>query len=182
MTPSTSFLVRIILLCTLSIHSQEVKSKAVSPEHVKRFFKVSENLFRSSQPSKKGFIELEKKGIQTVINLRRLKDDKRKARHTNLILEHIRLKTKEINENDIFEVLKAIQKAKKPILIHCWHGSDRTGVVTAAYRVIYENWTKEQAIEEFRQAKFGYHEKWYPNLLTLISNLNVQKIRTDLKL
>ena len=97
-----------------------------------------------------------------------------------MILEHIRLKSKEIDENDILEVLKVVKQAENPILIHCWHGSDRARVITAAYRIIFENWSKEQAIEELRKPEFSYHEKWYPNLIDLLTNLDVQKIRNEL--
>tara|TARA_B100000780_G_scaffold207610_1_gene147907 strand:- start:928 stop:1164 length:237 start_codon:yes stop_codon:yes gene_type:complete len=76
--------------------------------------------------------------------------------------------------------LKVVKQAENPILIHCWHGSDRARVITAAYRIIFENWSKEQAIEELRKPEFGYHEKCYPNLINLLTNLDVQKIRNEL--
>ena len=117
-------------------------------------------------------------GVKTVLNLRRIGDDIKKARHTDLVLEQIKLKSKTIEENDIIEVLKVIQDSEKPILIHCWHGSDRTGVIVASYRIVFENWTKEQAIEEMRKPVFGYHEKWHPYLLDILNELNFQNIRT----
>ena len=96
-------------------------------------------------------------------------------------LEHIPLATKLITEQDIFEVIQLIDNAEKPLFIHCWHGSDRTGVMVAAYRIVIENWSKEKAIKEFRNKKFGYHENKYPNLLYLLEHLNVEDIRKQLK-
>ena len=51
-------------------------------------------------------------------------------------------------------------------------------ITTAAY----DNWTKEQAIEEFQQDNLGYHYKMYPNLLVLLKNLDVEKMKNQLKI
>nr|WP_246217361.1 tyrosine-protein phosphatase [Paraburkholderia panacisoli] len=34
------------------------------------------------------------------------------------------------------------------LLIHCQHGADRTGFVSALYRVLFQSWTKQQAEDE----------------------------------
>ncbi|MCA0132742.1 phosphatase domain-containing putative toxin [Winogradskyella alexanderae] len=170
------------LFVGLHIKVQTKPAEKVESDFFKNLYQINEWYYRSEQPSKKGFAELEEAGVKTIINLRRLKDDRRKARNTNLQLEHIPLKTKVITENDIIEVLKRIDDAKKPVLVHCWHGSDRTGIITAVYRIVFENWTKSQAIKEFRQPEFGYHENWYPNLLGLINNLNVERVKAALNL
>ena len=115
-------------------HSQDTPAEKVESDLFKRLYKVSDSVYRSEQPSKKGFVELEKKGFKTILNLRRVKDDKHKARKTDLILKHIRLESKELSEDDLIYALRVIKNAQKPILIHCWHGSDRTGATTAAYR------------------------------------------------
>ncbi|WP_422104444.1 tyrosine-protein phosphatase [Winogradskyella sp.] len=171
-----------VILLFFAIHpvAQENNAKAITSKHFKRLYKVSDSVYRSEQPSKKGFTELEAIGVKTILNLRRLKDDNRKAKHTNLVLEHIRLKSKTVDQEDIINALKVIRDAEKPVLIHCWHGSDRTGVITAAYRIIFQDWTKEAAINELRQPEFGYHENWYPNLMELLNDLNIEQIKTEL--
>ncbi|WP_289044476.1 dual specificity protein phosphatase family protein [uncultured Olleya sp.] len=154
----------------------EIKSK-----NFDNLYRINDSIYRSEQPSKKGFIELDTSGIKTIVNLRRLRNDIKKAKGTDLQLEHIPLATKQITEQDIFEVIQHIDNAEKPLLIHCWHGSDRTGVMVAAYRIVIENWSKEKAIKEFRNKKFGYHENKYPNLLYLLEHLNVEDIKKQLK-
>ena len=54
------------------------------------------------------------------------------------------------------------------MLVHCWHGSDRTGIIVAAYRIIYENWSVAQAEAEFCRDEYGHHEFWYRNLVRLL--------------
>lgn len=53
--------------------------------------------------------------------------------------------------------IMANQTTKTPILVHCLHGVDRTGMVCAAYRIMTQGWTVEQAWAE--ALRFGLH--WY---------------------
>ncbi len=41
-----------------------------------------------------------------------------------------------------------------PTLVHCWGGSDRTGVTMAAYRVRRHHWPLEEAVREM--ARYGH--------------------------
>jgi protein tyrosine/serine phosphatase len=47
-----------------------------------------------------------------------------------------------------------------PVYIHCNRGADRTGEAVAAYRIVFQNWTPEQAIAEMSQYHYwdGFHE------------------------
>jgi|SRR5579863_2530147 len=42
-----------------------------------------------------------------------------------------------------------------PVYVHCSHGQDRTGLVTAMFRVIHDHWTFEDARNEM--ISNGYH-------------------------
>ena len=174
-------LLLLVLFCFFEFgFAQQENFEKIASKHFKNMYKINDVLYRSEQPSKKGFKEVEGLGIGTVLNLRRLKDNSKKAKGINLEQKHIPIKTKELNYQEIIDALKIIKKAKEPVLVHCWHGSDRTGTVVAAYRIIIENWTKEKAITEFTNATFGYHKKMYPNLLELLKNMDVDFIRKAL--
>ncbi|MCY1396347.1 hypothetical protein D9M71_113160 [compost metagenome] len=42
-----------------------------------------------------------------------------------------------------------------PVLIHCKHGRDRSGLMAAMYRTVVQRWSKAEALREMRQGGFG---------------------------
>jgi protein tyrosine/serine phosphatase len=61
-------------------------------------------------------------------------------------------------DDHVAEVLAIIQEAPKPVLISCRAGVDRTGVIAAAYRVLVDGMSREDAIKEMD----GFHSPWDP--------------------
>ena len=68
-----------------------------------------------------------------------------------------------------------------PVLVHCEHGSDRTGVCMAAYRVVVQGWTKEDAIREMTEGDYGYHGIW-ENLIDYVQKMDVDAMRRKIRL
>lgn len=175
-----NWLLLVFLCIGIASHAQQNDFEKIGSTNFKRLYRLNDSMFRSEQPSKKGFKELESLGVKTVLNLRRQKKDARKVVGTELQVVNLPLKAAELDETKIITVLKAIRVAESPVLIHCWHGSDRTGAIAAAYRMVFERWPKEKAIAEFRYREFGYHEKMYPNLVTLLLNLDIARIQKEI--
>jgi protein tyrosine/serine phosphatase len=146
----------------------------------KNLYKINENLYRSDQPHKKGMYELQNLGIHTILDLRNLQNDQKEACKTKLILKRVPIKAGKISYTDILESLKIIDHSEKPVLVHCLHGSDRTGCIIAAYRMVYNNWSKDEAIAEFTDKVYGYHKKLYPNILNLLRFLDIESLKKDL--
>ena len=65
------------------------------------------------------------------------------------------------------------------VLVHCYHGADRTGIVIAFYRMIYQNWTPADAKAEMLQGGFGYHSVW-KNLENLFTEETLAEVKTEL--
>lgn len=143
---------------------------------LKNIYKIDEGIFRSEQPDQNDFIALEKMGLTEVLNVRRLVKDDKKARKTELKLHHISMKAGDIKERDVIKALKIIDDRKGPLLIHCWHGSDRTGMLVAMYRLVFQNWTKEDAIHEMTKGNFGFHTA-YSNIIDFVRDADIDKIR-----
>lgn len=141
------------------------------------FYRISEDLFRSEQPTAQEMQYLEKMGVKTIINLRQWHSDEAEMVDTKLSAVAVKMRAGKITDAKVIEALRAIHRYPKPILIHCWHGSDRTGVVVAMYRIVFQNWTKSQAIEELMKPEFGHHYNVYPNIVKYIENVDVEKIR-----
>ncbi len=48
----------------------------------------------------------------------------------------------------------AADPAHHPVLVHCEQGFHRTGVLTAAHRIIHQQWPVERAVEEMQRCGF----------------------------
>ena len=70
----------------------------------------------------------------------------------------------------------AMQQA--PVLLHCQHGADRTGLVTGLYRVLYQGRSKDAARDEMQNGNFGYHAIW-GNIPRFIGRVNVEELKRE---
>jgi len=139
--------------------------------------KINEGLYRSEQPTREGMKNLEKMGIKTVINIRALHSDSNEISGTTLLNDALSVKTWHIEDEDVIRVLRTIQKKENgPFLIHCLHGADRTGVMSALYRIVVQGWTKEDALKEMVDGGYGFHPVW-TNIITYVKNVDVEKIK-----
>jgi len=125
-------------------------------------YRVNQNFYRSAQIETKDIALIEALGIKTVISLRTFHDDTRLLKNSGIKVQRIGINTWEISDTNIIAALRAIKLAEHdgPVLLHCMHGADRTGLVTAMYRILYQGWSKEKALEELTKGGFGYHSLW----------------------
>lgn len=127
-------------------------------------------LWRGETPTRADAKWLVEHGIRTVISLQLDVQDSFEAAHLDpgvvdsvtyfrvrdfmatQVLTHRHL------DDHVAEVLAIIQEAPKPALISCRAGVDRTGVIAAAYRVLVDGKSREEAIKEMD----GFHSPWDP--------------------
>ncbi|MBD3869537.1 MAG: dual specificity protein phosphatase family protein [Acidobacteria bacterium] len=144
---------------------------------VSNFFKVSDQLYRGAQPEDEGFAELGKLGIKTVVNLRSLHSDRDECEEAGLQYIPIDVQAWEGEDEEVIDFLKAVQDpSNQPVFLHCLHGSDRTGVMSAVYRIVIEGWSKEDAIKEMTEGGYGFHSMWQ-NLVDYVNELDVDEIK-----
>ena len=141
---------------------------------------VSANLYRSAQPTAIGFHNLKQMGIKTIVNLRSFHSDRDEIGKIDIGYEHIRMKAWHPEREDVIRFLRIVKDPDRtPVLVHCQHGADRTGTMCAIYRVVVQDWTKEEAIREMTGGGFGFHEIW-KNLPDWINKLDISSIREEI--
>jgi protein tyrosine/serine phosphatase len=142
---------------------------------------ITPTLYRSAQPEQRDAATLQKLGIRTIINLRAFHDDKDVLNLPGVKLINIPMNTWHIEDEDVAKALHTIAAAQKEgaVLIHCQHGADRTGVVSAMYRVVEQGWTREQAVRELREGGYGFHKVW-AHIPRYVRKVDIAKLRGEL--
>lgn len=157
------------------------KAEKISLPTLGNCYKLDANIYRCEQPTRQGMRELESLGVVSAVNLRNLRSDRGEVRVTGIIPLHSPINTWTISYDDILCGLKMLRDCPKPAAVHCLHGSDRTGCIVAAYRMVYCGWSREQALAEFTDPRYGYHAGWFPNIFSLLQSLDVEQLRADLQ-
>ncbi len=154
-------------------------AKPVYLEGVPNLHRITDNLYRSAQPTKEGMKNLKELGIETDINLRSFHSDRDELSNTGISYEHIYMKAWHPEFKEAVRFLQLVTNPKnQPVLFHCQHGADRTGTMCAIYRIAVQGWTKEEALKEMREGGYNYHEIWI-NLPDWIRDLDVEKLRKE---
>ena len=140
---------------------------------------VAPGIYRGAQPTAAGMRELEKLGIKLVINLRAFHDDEDEVEGTALRRAGIRFKTWHAEDEDVVRFLKLVtDPANQPVFYHCQHGADRTGTMSAIYRMVVQGWGCEAAIREMTQGGYHYHALW-TNLPPYLRAVDVGALRAS---
>jgi protein tyrosine phosphatase len=122
---------------------------------------------------------LKRQGIETVVNLRSFHSDRDEIGTSGLAYEHIYMKAWHPERKEAVRFLQIVTNPRRtPVLVHCLHGSDRTGTMCALYRIAVQGWSKEDAILEMTNGGFGFHEA-FDNLPEWIRELHVESLRKD---
>jgi protein-tyrosine phosphatase len=145
-------------------------------------FQVSPELYRSEQPGAGDVADLKALGIRSVLNLRENHQDTAVRGLSGFQVSQVAMDAGKVNRAQLLQALRTLRDAPKPVLIHCWHGSDRTGVTVAAYRIVFQQWSNERAIDELKNGGFGYHAKLYKNLVSLLESIDGKQWRAELGL
>lgn len=121
---------------------------------------ISDQISRGGRPERIDLEQLKNQGFKTVINL----DNDSKVEATEKAnVEKLGMKFYSFPMNawqtpedqKVNTILSLMSDQKNyPIFIHCHHGRDRTGMMSAIYRVLEQKWTQEAAHEEMMALGF----------------------------
>jgi protein tyrosine/serine phosphatase len=145
---------------------------------------VTPLLYRSAQPDAAGFMNMAKTlKIKTVIDLRESQTDEAYLTNSKIRPFYVPMNAMRITNEQIISALTLIvaHQGEGPILVHCQHGADRTGVVIAMYRIIYQGWSKQQAIDEMKNGGYNFHSIFF-NIPAYINNADIPAIKAAIAL
>ena len=171
----------LLLVFQLSLFGQarpEMWARSVSSIYVENFYQIDDEFFRSGNLSKEAFLELESLGIMEVINLQTYHNDKAEAKGSSVALHRVKMNAHHIKEGDVIEVLRLVKDRKGKILVHCKHGSDRTGLIVAMYRIVFQGWSKEDAADELINGGYGHH-RIFKNIPRFIEKADIPRIKAE---
>jgi tyrosine-protein phosphatase SIW14 len=140
----------------------EARSNAVdiSSIRIDNFGRINPNYYRGAQPKGRDYADLASLGVKTLINL--TSDDadaSEQAMAEQAGMRHVQIPMtthQAPTSAQIAEFLAIVNEpANQPVYIHCVGGRHRTGVMTAAYRMMRDGWNADQAFTEMKRYKFG---------------------------
>jgi len=146
------------------------------------FHKVSDQLYRGAQPRSGAMKKLAELGIKTVVNLRgpddRIDGEQKETEAAGLSYFNIPLPGLSApSDEQVARVMAIINDPKnQPVFVHCQRGADRTGTITAIYRISREGWNADRAIAEARRNGMSWAEF---GMRTYISNYYKQQSRNQ---
>lgn len=145
--------------------------------------KVTDFLYRGSQPNNEGIRQLKKIGVNTIVDLRgerRVVMEKERKEAESLGLHLVNIPGNGWSpprDEQIAQFFSLVRKSpSQKVFVHCWFGADRTGVFVAAYRIAFDGWTPEQAIGEM----YAFHFKgfWHPAMKGYIRDFPARLTRS----
>ena len=146
-------------------------------------YRLDDKLYRSEQLTRSDAAAVQSLGIKSVINLRFFdrNDDRQAFGKTPLTLVNTPLLTWSITPQEVARVLWQIEQHQQngAVLVHCYHGADRTGLISAMYRVVYQNWELSEAKREMMQGPYGFHSVW-KNIEGFFTEKNINEIKQEL--
>ncbi|KVN67852.1 dual specificity protein phosphatase family protein [Burkholderia ubonensis] len=153
-------------------------AQSVPDARLDNLHRITPSLYRSALLSREDVPELQKLGIRKVISFRAFHSDERILAGTQITMQRIPINTWYIRDEDMVAALRALRDADRdgPVLIHCQHGADRTGLVSALYRMVYQGWTREQALDELQHGGYGFHAIWQ-NITYYLKHIDVERLR-----
>ncbi|WP_082654739.1 dual specificity protein phosphatase family protein [Janthinobacterium sp. Ant5-2-1] len=145
---------------------------------VSNLHQVTPALYRSARLDSSDVAQLQALGVKTVISLRSFHSDTQVLEGSGIRAVRIPINTWAIRDKHVIDTMRSIRAAEQqgPVLLHCLHGADRTGMMAAMYRMLYQGWPREKAIDELKNGGYGYHAVW-KNIESYLKRVNVDEIR-----
>ncbi|SMC26376.1 Tyrosine phosphatase family protein [Andreprevotia lacus DSM 23236] len=182
--------VSLLLLALLAapVHAEQAAVPAHRPAEwaqpvgngpISNLYRITPQLYRSAALTRDDVAQLKQLGVRKVISFRAFHSDDKILADSQIEILRIPINTWNIRDQDMIAALRALHHLDRdgPVLIHCQHGADRTGLVSALYRVVYQGWSKQQALDELENGGYGFHAMWQ-NIKRYMNDVDIAKLRS----
>jgi protein tyrosine/serine phosphatase len=158
----------------------------VNDEDICNFHQVDADLYRGGRPRRSAYPKLMELGIRTIISLEEpefaereraaveeLNQDLKPEERIDFIsfpIDQTEIATDAVPHEQLRDLFQQMQKARKPIFIHCYHGKDRTGAIVALYRMLRREKSFEEATEEALHYRLSQHDVGVQNTIDRYRN------------
>ncbi len=141
------------------------------------FAQVTDDLYRSAQPTAEQVAEWSiRYGLGSVVDLRGYHPtwpEQIAVRGTCEILGvewyNVRMSARRApSPGEVAQLREVFRVARRPILIHCRAGADRTGLAVAIYLILWEGLPPEQAVNRALSLRYGHLSLTHPHMKRFI--------------
>ncbi|MHC8346637.1 phosphatase domain-containing protein [Pseudomonas sp. RT6P73] len=157
-----------VMLTLMSTDARAVVTELplLSPEHAMiwaapvdttfNLYQMTPTLYRSALPNTENLPLLQQLQVKTVVSFIKVNDASWLG---DALVKRVSipLHADRVDDADVLRVLRTLQEAETngPVLMHCKHGRNRTGLMAAMYRTVVQGWSKEEALKEMQQGGYG---------------------------
>ena len=144
---------------------------ALGDSGLPHFVEIEPGLARGGQPTEQGLRLLREGGFRTVVSFRRNSDERRALEEMGMRYVEIPIRaglfgSTAPTRTEVARFLSVVSdSSQRPVFIHCRRGKDRTGAMSAIYRIQAGGWPKDKALREMLALGFN---RYYGNLMQLV--------------
>ena len=146
---------------------------------IARFAEIHPGLCRGGEPYEHGLKYLHDKGYKTVVSF--LTDSGESVTVVNSGMKYIHIPMRSgafsaepPTDEQVRQFLAVVKDSSLyPVYFHCHAGKDRTGAMSAIYRMEVCGWSKDEALEEMKAFGFSWR---YKRLYSYVENYKPQPL------
>lgn len=144
-------------------------------------YAMQPGVYRSALPDGESQPLLDQLDVKTVINFYQ-RSDSAWLDDPDVRQIHLPFHVDRVTDTDVIAALRSIRESEAlgPVLFHCKHGQHRTGLIAAMYRMVYQGWSKDEALAELHGAGFGGVER-LGDAEKYVRQVDIAKIKTALE-
>lgn len=175
-----------VLTINLNVVYATDQSDIIKTIEINNFKKYNDNYYRGAKPKTDDqYEDLKALGVKTIIDLRSRRGPLKQSKAAKMAnkhgLKYVSIKLEPTNPPSKKAVKKFFEVVNdpdfQPVFVHCSYGQDRTGIMSALYRVNNDNWTFDEAYNEM--LGMGYRKTLYWRLKRFLKKYCKEKEATQ---